>query len=93
MKHHTSNLSPHFFKELNQLNENNSVKYTDLLVTIDVSSLYTNIDSTAGPKAVMEVLEEKDAKKFPTYSTISHPYIQRFLQLIGTVKGAVPAFL
>ena len=63
--------TPHYLRELNQLNESEGVKDTDLLVTIDVSSLYTNIDQTEGLEAVKEALEERNEKKVPTNFIIS----------------------
>ena len=53
------------------MNESEGVKDTDLLVTIDVSSLYTNIDQTEGLEAVKEALEERNEKKVPTNFIIS----------------------
>ena len=83
------------------MNESEGVKDTDLLVTIDVSSLYTNIDQTEGLEAVKEALEERNEKKVPTNFINSLLQIilmfnlfefnsEYFLQLIGTAMGAVP---
>ena len=94
--------TPHFLRELSELNESEGVKDTDLLVTIDVSSLYTNIDQSEGLDAVKEALEERSEKKVPTNFIISLLQIilmfnifefnsEYFLQLIGTAMGAVPA--
>ena len=94
--------TPHYLRELEQLNESGKVKNSDILVTVDVSSLYTNIDQKEGLEAVKEALDERVDQKVPTSFIISLLQIilmfnifefnsEYFLQLIGTAMGAVPA--
>ena len=36
--------TPYFLREVEELNESGKVRNSDILVTVDLSSLYTNID-------------------------------------------------
>ena len=67
----------------------------DLLVTIDVSSLYTNIPHTEGISAINKILEETGTdtllKMFianSTYQVLTKNYFQFNDQLFGQKQGA-----
>ena len=62
-------------REFEDLNNSEVIKSSDTLVTIDVSSLYTNIDQSEGIDAVKEALEERSDKKVPT----NHSALRCFL--------------
>ena len=94
--------TPHYLRELEKLNNSGKIRNSDVLVTIDVCSLYTNIDQHEGLEAVTEALEERIEKKVPTSFIISLLQMilmfnifefnsEYFMQLIGTAMGAVPA--
>ena len=94
--------TPHYLRELEKLNNSGKIKNSDILVTIDVCSLYTNIDQHEGLEAVEEALEERSEKNVPTNFIISLLQIilmfnifefnsEYFMQVIGTAMGAVPA--
>ena len=94
--------TPHYLRELDELNKSENIKDTDVLVTIDVCSLYTNIPQSEGIESVREALDERKEKKVPTNFIISLLQIilmfnifefnsDFFIQLIGTAMGAVPA--
>ena len=94
--------TPHFLRELDELNKKNIIKDTDTLVTVDVSALYTNIDQKEGLDAVKESLDERVNKAVPTEFIIKlleqilrfnifEFNSEYFIQLIGTAMGAVPA--
>ena len=50
--------TPDFLRWLEDLNDENIVDDGDILVTVDVTGLYTNIDQLEGIKAVREILEQ-----------------------------------
>ena len=54
--------TPHFLREVEELNHSGKIRNSDVLVTLDVSSLYTNIDQHEGLEAVSEALEEISVK-------------------------------
>ena len=43
---------------IEDLNDENLVEDDDILVTVDVTGLYTNIDQLGGIKAVRQILEQ-----------------------------------
>ena len=50
--------TPDFLRWLEDLNDENIIEDDDILVTVDVTGFYTNIDHSEGIKAVREILEE-----------------------------------
>ena len=50
--------TPHYLREVQKLNDSGKVRNSDILVTVDVSSLYTNIDQGEGLEAVIDALDE-----------------------------------
>ena len=55
--------SPDFLRALESLNEENVIEEGDILVTIDVSALYTNIPHDEAIKACKEALDETSDDK------------------------------
>ena len=87
---------------MEELNQSGQLKDDDILVTVDVCSLYTNLDMTEGLEACREALEDRNDKKVPTDFIIKLLEIilkynifefneEMFIQMIGTAMGAVPA--
>ena len=83
-------------------NQSGPLKNDDILVTVDVCSLYTNLDMTEGLEACREALEDRNDKKVHTDFIIKLLEIilkynifefneEMFIQMIGTAMGAVPA--
>ena len=112
VEHHLKNVAnsheswlqdtPHFLREIEELNQSGKVKDDDILVTVDVCSLYTNLDMTEGLGACREALEDRNDKKVHTDFIIKLLEIilkynifefneEMFIQMIGTAMGAVPA--
>ena len=50
--------TPDFLRWLEDMNDENIIEDDDILVTVDVTGLYTNIDHSEGIKAVREILEK-----------------------------------
>ena len=87
---------------IEDINENVDVPEGAILVSIDVSALYTNIPQDEGIEAVREVLLERENPEVPTDFLIRLLEIvlkynifefnsELFLQLIGTAMGTRPA--
>ena len=94
--------TPHLLRLLSEANQNGLVRDGDIIVTIDVSALYTNIDQDEGLEACREALEERKCRDIPTDFILQLLEIilkhnifeydrEYFLQVIGTAMGAVPA--
>ena len=94
--------TPDFLRKVEELNEAGIVKDGDKIVTIDVSSLYTNIPQDQGLAAAKKALDERVDQSIPTDYIIALLEIilkfnifefdkQLFIQVIGTAMGAVPA--
>ena len=102
-KHHSYlQDSPDFLGELEKLNEMQMIEDGDILVSIDVSGLYTNIPQWEGLDAAIEVLEERNDKTVPTEFilellelVLKHNIFEfnneLFIQMIGTAMGTRPA--
>ena len=74
----------------------------DILVSIDVSGLYTNIPQSEGLEAVSDALEERNDKRIPSdyivkllelvlKNNIFEFNRELFIQMIGTAMGTKPA--
>ena len=56
--------TPDFLRKLDEISD--LVEDSDILVTVDVSALYTNIPQDEGLEAAREALEEREDKEVPT---------------------------
>ena len=94
--------TPDFLRTIEDINENNYIPEGSMLVSIDVSALYTNIPQDEGIAAVREALLEKKNSDIPAEFIIRLLEIilkynifefnsELFLQLIGTAMGTRPA--
>jgi hypothetical protein len=94
--------TPHFLRTLEQQNNSGNICDTDILVTMDVSSLYTNIRHQDGMTAMQRILEHRSDKTVPTDFLINLLQLvltcnvfefgkSLFLQLIGTAMGTACA--
>ena len=94
--------SPDFLREIEKLNEMEIIEDGDILVSIDVSGLYTNIPQWEGLDAAKEALEERNDKTVPTdfllkllELVLKHNIFEfnneLFIQIIGTAMGTRPA--
>ena len=97
---HPSHLqdSPDFLREIEKLNEMQIIEEGDILVSIDVSGLYTNIPQSEGLEAVSDALEERNDKRIPSdyivkllelvlKNNIFEFNRELFIQMIGTAMG------
>ena len=86
VEHHLKNVAnkhesylqdtPDFLREVHELNKAGKIREDDVLCTIDVSALYTNIDLQEGLEAAHEALEEREDKEIPT------DFILKLLEII-----------
>ena len=94
--------TPDFLRILDTTNKNNEICDTDILVTIDVVGLYTNIDQNEGIQKMTSALERREDKTIPTNFLIKLLNLvlkgnifefnnQLYLQLIGTAMGSAMA--
>ena len=94
--------TPDFLRAIENLNENGPLPDNSIIVTIDLSALYTNIPQDEGIEAVTEALQERNNKDVPTEFIIRMLEIvlkhnvfefnnELFIQLIGTAMGSRPA--
>ena len=58
--------TPDFLRAIESLNENGPLPDNAVIVTIDVSGLYTNIPQEEGIEAVREALYERSNSEVPT---------------------------
>ena len=58
-------------REIEELNQSGNVRNSDILVTVDVSSLYTNIPMSEGIEAVQSALDERVDQSVTTSFIIS----------------------
>ena len=112
VEHHIKNLSnkhpsylqdtPDFLRMIEDINDKIELPAGTILVTIDVSALYTNIPQDEGLEAVREALEDRVKPECPTNFLIRMLDLvlkynifefngELFLQLIGTAMGTRPA--
>ena len=112
VEHHLKNVAnkhesylqdtPDFLREVHELNKAGKIREDDVLCTIDVSALYTNIDLQEGLEAAHEALEEREDKEIPTDFILKLLEIilkfnifefdkEFYIQLIGVAMGCVPA--
>ena len=89
-------------RAIEDLNDSNVIKNDDIIVTVDVSGLYTNIDQDSGIKACKEVLEASDNSddlncfilellELVLKNNIFEFASMLFRQNIGTAMGCKPA--
>ena len=94
--------TPDFLRVIEKRNEGPPLPPNAILVTIDVSALYTNIPQDEGLKCVKETLEERNKPALPTEFIIKLLELilknnifefnsEYFIQLIGTAMGSKPA--
>ena len=94
--------TPDFLRILEDLKAEGDLPDNAVLVSVDVSALYTNIPQMEGIEAVKEALEERKHPEVPTEFLIKLLEIilkfnifefnsELFLQLIGTAMGTKPA--
>ena len=92
--------TPDFLRSLDLENETNPTLKNEILVTMDVSSLYTNIDPMEGIEEVEKFLKTREDKSIPTgFLTRMLEQVltmnifefdkKLFLQKIGTAMGTV----
>ena len=93
---------PHFLRHIDVINKKNKLPENAILVTRDVSSLFTNIPHDEGISCVTEVLNEAENKSIPTgFLTrmlglvLKHNIFDFnndfFQQIIGAAMGSRPA--
>ena len=68
--------TPHLLRLLSEANQNGLARDGDIIVTVDVSALYTNIDQDEGLEACHEALEERKCREIPS------DFILRLLEII-----------
>ena len=73
--------TPHFLRTIEAHNQSKNIKNTDILVTLDVSSLYTNIRHEDGMDAMKRSLEYRTDKTVPT------DFLIKLLQLVLTCNA------
>ena len=56
--------TPHYLREIEDLNDAGVLKSSDTLVTVDITSLYTNIPQNEGLESVQEALKERSNKSY-----------------------------
>ena len=93
--------TPDFLREIEALNEKQTLPENTILVTIDVTALYTNIPQNEGLEAVKEALEDVDDSDFNEFLLRMLEIVLKynifefnkelFIQLIGTAMGSRPA--
>ena len=90
--------TPDFLRILDTLNKSNEISDSDILVTIDVSSLYTNIKQEEGISSMRSALNRREDKTIPTEFLIKLLELvlkgnffefanQLYQQLVGTAMG------
>ena len=94
--------TPDFLRVIEKRNEGPPLPQNAMLVTIDVSALYTNIPQDEGLNCVKETLDERNNPVLPTEFIIKLLELilknnifefnsEYFIQLIGTAMGSKPA--
>ena len=97
--------TPDFLRSIEELNQLGPIPDNAILVSIDVSGLYTNIPQEEGLDAVREALLEREDTKVPTEFLVRILELvlrynifefntELFLQMIGTAMGtrAAPSY-
>ena len=94
--------SPDFLRAIEELNESEIIESEDILVTIDVTGLYTNIDADDGIESVRRTLEANsddqahnclilELLELLLKNNIFEFDSKLFIQKIGTAMGSKPA--
>ena len=94
--------TPDFLRTIEKVNDENVLPNNTILVTVDVTGLFTNIPQDEGLDSVFEALEERDNKNIPSgYITRLLEIVLKnnifefnnelYIQLIGTAMGSRPA--
>ena len=94
--------TPDFLRNLELVKAEGNLPDNSILVSIDVSALYTNIPQEEGLEEVREALKEREKPEIPTDfllklveiilgSNIFEFNSKLFMQLIGTAMGTKPA--
>ena len=94
--------TPDFLRILRDKNNSNTIKDTDILVTLDVSSLYTNIKQEDGIASMQRALDSRSDPTIPTDFLIKLLQLvltcnvfefgkHLFLQMCGTAMGTACA--
>ena len=94
--------TPDFLRQIEGINKQGKLPPNAILVTVDVSGLYTNIPQQEGMDCTKEALDERKVKEVPTEYIIRLLEIilkhnifefngELFLQEIGTAMGTRPA--
>ena len=94
--------TPDFLRVIEKRNEGPPLPQNAILVTIDVSALYTNIPQDEGIESIREALYERSDASVPSEfiirmlelvlkSNIFEFNSELFIQLIGTAMGSKPA--
>ena len=68
--------TPDFLRNIKGINDKGKLPKNSILVTVDVSSLYTNIPHVEGVECVRKVLDKRSDKAVPT------GFIIRLLELV-----------
>ena len=94
--------TPHFLREIEKVNGEHKLPENAILVTMDVSALYTNIPQNEGVQCVEEELNKRKNPKVPTgfltrlleiilkYNIFEFNQ-ELYQQVIGTAMGTRPA--
>ena len=93
--------TPDFLREVEILNDEIELPENTILLTIDVTGLYTNIPIEEGIEAAREALQEREDIRVPTEfiirmleAVLKHNIFlfnkELFVQLIGTAMGSTP---
>ena len=90
--------TPDFLREIEALNESEELPANTILVTIDVSALYTNIPQNEGLEAVKKAFEDRDDTAFSAFLVKMLEIVLKynifefnkelFIQLIGNAMGS-----
>ena len=93
--------SPDFLREIKKVNSESKLEANEMLVTIDVKALFTNILHSEGLSSLSEALESRKDKKVPSEFILKLMKIilkynmfnfnqEHFLQEIGAAMGSSP---
>ena len=94
--------TPDFIRKVEEINKEIDLPSNTILVTMDISSLYTNISHDDGIECAREALDERDDKQIPTEYIVRLLHVlleynifefnkEIYQQMIGTAMGSKPA--